>query len=150
MALHPDRTRPSAAILGAHIALAAAIDAEAVAAIDHDATMADLLVRLHLADDHRLRAVDLCHQLMKSPSHISRRLDRAEAAGLVRREPDPDDRRAHQVVLLPAGADVVEQFSAPFEAVLERAIFATLSAEEIETLIELLERVEHGARAVPS
>jgi DNA-binding MarR family transcriptional regulator len=147
MALHPDRLRATAAILAANIAIGAAIDHEAVNPSGHDATTADLLLRLHLADNNRLRAVDLCHQLMKSPSHISRILDRAEKSGFVRREADPDDRRAHQVVLLAAGSLVVERFSPAFDAVIERAIFSSLSTDEIESLIEMLERVEAAARA---
>jgi DNA-binding MarR family transcriptional regulator len=150
MALDPSRFRATAAILGAHIAIGGAIDAEAVGPAGHDATTADLLLRLHLADDNRLRAVDLCHQLMKSPSHISRILDRAENSGFVRREADPDDRRAHQVVLLSAGSDVVQRFSPGLDAVIERAVFSTLSDVEIDTLVELLGRVEAGARATPS
>jgi len=146
MPLEPVRMRATAAILGAHIAIGAALDSEAIDPSGLDPTTADLLLRLHLAEGNKLRAVDLCHQLMKSPSHISRLLDRAEADGLVRREPDPDDRRAHRVVLLGPGAAAVESFSPAFDAVIDRAIFDSLSSKEIDTLVALLGRVEAGAR----
>ncbi|MEL7210142.1 MAG: hypothetical protein AAGK32_18255, partial [Actinomycetota bacterium] len=75
--------RPSGALLATQIALSEAIRAGAVEGTGHDATTLDLLVRLDLAPDQRLRAVDLCRQLRLSPSHISRMLDRAEDAELV-------------------------------------------------------------------
>ena len=40
---------------------------------------------------------------MLSPTAMSRFVDRAVAAGVVAREPDPDDRRAQQVVLTGEG-----------------------------------------------
>jgi DNA-binding MarR family transcriptional regulator len=141
-----DTLRPSGALLAAHIAVGAAIDRE-VASLDHGPTTLDLLTRLELAPDRRLRAVDLCRQLLKSPSHISRMLDRAESSGLVLREPDPDDRRAHQVVLTPAGRAVVEEFTPRLEAAIDRVFTETLSPTEVDQLVDLLERVEAAARA---
>ena len=40
---------------------------------------------------------------------MSRFVDRVVAAGCVRREPDPDDRRAQQVVLTEAGLDLLRR-----------------------------------------
>ena len=102
---------PSGALLAAQIALGAAIDRCAVSAMGHDATSIDLLVRLTLAPDPRLRAVELSEQMALSPSHISRMLDRSERAGLVQREPDPSDRRASQVTMTDAGQDVAARFA---------------------------------------
>jgi DNA-binding MarR family transcriptional regulator len=144
--LDPEILRPSGALLAAQIALGGAIDDGVVEASGTDATTADLLVRLHLAPDNSLRAVELCRQLMMSPSHISRRIDRAEAEGLVRREPDPDDRRARLVVLTDAGRDVVSRLAPLLTHVLRHSIFDTLDADEIDTLVELLGRIEAGAR----
>lgn len=144
--LDPDLLRPSGALLAAQIALSTAIEDHAVAPIGHDPTTADLLVRLHLAPANSLRAVELCAQLLMSPSHISRRIDRAQEAGLVRREPDPDDRRARLVVLTDAGREVVARLAPLLTEVLERAMFRTLDEGEIETLIEFLERIETAAR----
>lgn len=143
--LDPEMLRPSGALLAAQIALSTAIE-DGVVAAGTDPTTADLLVRLSLAPDDSLRAVELCRQLLKSPSHISRRIDRAEEAGLVRRDPDPDDRRARLVVLTDAGRDVVARLAPPLALVLRHAIFDRLDADEIETLVSLLERVEAGAR----
>ena len=138
--------RPSGAILAAHVALCAAIDREAVTGTGLDPTTLDLLVRLGLAPDRRLRAVDLCCQLQLSPSHISRMLDRAETAGLVIREPDPDDRRAKSAVITEEGHAVVTYFAPRLHDVLNRAVHNVLEPDEIEALVGYLERIAAAAK----
>lgn len=137
--------RPSGAILAANIAIGAVLDADAVADAGHDPTILDLLVRIDLAPGQALRAVELCRQLRLSPSHISRSIDKAAASGLVERRPDPADRRAKVVSLLPVGREVVAGFAPKLEAVLRDVIFETLSSGEVDTLVELLGRVEAAA-----
>ena len=51
----------------------------------------------------RLRVNELAREVVLSPTAMSRFVDRAVAAGVVAREPDPDDRRAQQVVLTGEG-----------------------------------------------
>lgn len=144
-ALAATTLRCSGALLSAQTALARLIENEAVAPIGQDPTIVDLLVRLDQAPNHRLRAIELSRQLLLSPSHISRTLDRAEAAELVKRGPDPDDRRASQVTLTAAGYKVVERFAPRFEAIIDRVIAKTLSDSEADTLVELLGRIEAAA-----
>ena len=108
--------------------------------------MVDLLVRLDLAPKRQLRAVDICQQLMLSPSHISRVIDKAEAAELVQRGPDPSDRRASLITLSTEGKKIVADFAPRLHAVLDMTIFDVLSAAEINTLIGLLERIETASR----
>jgi len=121
--------------------LATAIDQGAVSQSLHDATTLDLLIRIQLSDDGLVRAVDLCDQLQKSPSHVSRVIDGAEAEGLVRRTPDPRDRRAHLVVLTEDGSAVVQEFVPHLVDVLQQTVFSALTDSEIETLVDLLDRV---------
>ena len=137
--------RPSGALLAAQIALGGAIEREAVAGGPHDSTTLDLLIRLSLAPGHRLRAVELCGRLQLSPSHVSRMLDRAEASGLVAREPDVDDRRAKSVRITAAGLAAVSDFAPRLHAVLTDVIHDTLVPAEIETLIASLERIAAAA-----
>ena len=138
--------RPSGTLLAAQIALSAAIDRCAVERIGQDPTVVDLLVRLDLAPKRQLRAVDICRQLMLSPSHISRVIDKAEAAGLVQRGPDPSDRRASLITLSTEGKKIVADFAPRLHAVLDMTIFDVLSATEISTLTDLLERIETASR----
>ena len=144
--LSPDTLEPSGALLSAHIALSRLIDREAVAPTGHDPTTIDLLTRLDQAPGNRLRAVELSRQLMMSPSHISRMIDRVEAAGLVARSADPEDRRATQVNLTKQGRQVVREFAPHLEAVIEQVIAQNLSSAESQTMVRLLERIERAAR----
>ena len=89
--LNPERVAPSAAIIGAFIALDAALANHDNPEIEHDRQTIDLLFRLELSPQHACRAVDLAEQLMISTSHMSRVIDKVEALGLVARTPDPND-----------------------------------------------------------
>lgn len=146
--LTPERLAPTAALLGAHIAVSAVLDAS-VAGTGHDQRTLDLLVRLALGPEEGERAVNISEQLMVSPSHLSRVIDRVEAAGLITRTPDPSDRRANLLVLTPAGIDVLDQIAPRLAATLDRVVHDTLTASEIETLVDLLGKLETAARATP-
>lgn len=54
-------------------------------------------------------AADLAQVAGVDRSGVTRRASRLEAAGLVRREPDPADRRAHLLVLTEEGRLVVAE-----------------------------------------
>jgi DNA-binding MarR family transcriptional regulator len=140
--------RPSAALLSAHIAVSTAIERRAVAATSHDSTTIDLLLRIALSPDQQLRGADLCQQLRLNAGYISRRLDRAEAAGLLTRRPATTDRRAQTVALTADGQRVVDDFVPRLNAVIKAVIYETLDTDETETLIDLLTRVEHAAVAL--
>lgn len=141
----PETLRESGALLATQTALGRLIDVEAVDPTGHDATILDLMVRLDQASGSRLRAVELSRQLHMSPSHISRTIDRAESAGLVRRERDPDDRRASLVVLTADGREALGEFAPRLQSIIDRVIGDTLTEREADTLVELLERIERAA-----
>ncbi|MGI9615965.1 MAG: MarR family winged helix-turn-helix transcriptional regulator [Acidimicrobiales bacterium] len=143
--LPAEMLRTSGALLSAQTALARLIETDAVEPTDHDAVTLDLLVRLDQAPDNRLRAIELSRQLLMSPSHISRTLDKAEASGLVERRPDPDDRRASQVALTKHGRDLLETFAPRLLTVLDRVIGQTLSDAEADTLVALLGRIQQAS-----
>src|SRR3954464_4875117 len=67
----------------------------------------DLLWTLYRAPGRRLRVNELAREVVLSPTAMSRFVDRAEQAGVVRREPDPEDRRALQVALTDAGVELL-------------------------------------------
>jgi DNA-binding MarR family transcriptional regulator len=138
--------RPSGWLLRASSDVGHALNIGAVADAPVDPTTLDLLVRLRLSKNGALRGVDLCNELHKSPSHLSRLIDRAEAAGLVIRTPDPNDRRAQMIAATPAGEATIDQYLPKIEAVLERVIFDSLSGDEIDLLSSLLSKVSNAAR----
>jgi DNA-binding MarR family transcriptional regulator len=71
---------------------------------------------------------------------MTSRIDRLEARGLVRRTPDPRDRRATVVRLTPEGSDLVWRALDAIEEA-QRPLLAELSTAELETLVELLKRL---------
>jgi DNA-binding MarR family transcriptional regulator len=74
---------------------------------------------------------------------MTNRLDRLEAADLVRRLPDPSDRRAIQVELTDKGARVWEE-AVGAQAAKEGLIASALGLEEKEQLNALLRRLMLG------
>jgi len=52
---------------------------------------------------------DLQHSLMLSSGGMTKRLDRLEAAGLLERDRDPDDRRGVLIVFTDAGRELIDQ-----------------------------------------
>lgn len=73
-------------------------------------------------------------------------LDRLEAAGLVRRQPNPRDRRSVILVSTPAGADVVAEVTIQYT----RAFDAAVRPEHAEIVLATFERLanELGAMQV--
>ncbi len=70
----------------------------------------DVLATLRRAGaPHRLSAGTLARGLVMSTGGMTKRLDKLEAAGLVARSPDPDDRRGVLVSLTEHGLAVVDR-----------------------------------------
>ena len=145
--LFPDeRLATTEALLDANTLVGAAIDQLAVVPAGLDPSTADLLVRLSQSHQCGIRGVDIGEQCQMTATRVSRLLDRAEADGLVKRLPDPSDRRAQQVVLTDHGSEAAATFAPLLDDVLERLVFETLTTDERDTLIELLGKLNARAR----
>jgi DNA-binding MarR family transcriptional regulator len=100
-----------------------------------------LLLRLSTrAADHRMSAGDLSKMLALSSGAMTNRLDRLERAGLVRRVPDPRDRRGVLVELTEAGKERIDA-AVIDQAAKEIDSLRALSAKELTTLNHLLRKV---------
>lgn len=146
--LDPTVLRASGTILSTQLRLAVEIDTRVVDAVGHPATVLDLLVRLDLAPGRTERASRLCNQLNLSAAHMSRTIDRAESAGLVRRRPDPNDRRAQVITLTPAGDAVLADFAPRLHRLIRTVVHDVLDADEIDSLVDSLERIQHACDAL--
>src|SRR6516165_9163556 len=75
---------------------------------DHGLTMAryDVLANLNNAGG-RLGLSELASRILLSPSGLSKLLDRMDASGLIRRDPDPGDARATFATITPIGRALV-------------------------------------------
>lgn len=143
-----DRLATTGALLEAQMAVAAAIDRLAVLPAGLDPATADLLVRLSKSADCGIRGVEIGEQCLMTATRVSRLVDRAEAAGLVERMPDPEDRRAQHVVLTTKGREAAQTFAPLMTDVLDDLVVDTLTAAERATLIELLDRLRDRAQSL--
>src|SRR3954451_7747220 len=87
--LEPEQLDVWRAFLNAHAHVTRAIGRDLAAAGLPDLGWDDLLWTLYRAPDRRLRGHALARELVLSPTAMSRFAARAEAAGVVRRDPDP-------------------------------------------------------------
>ncbi len=91
------------AFLRVHSRITAVLERELEAAEGLSMSWFDVLEQLRDAPDGQLRMQELGERLAMSASGLSRRVSRMEDAGLVERQPCPDDRRGVLVVLTNAG-----------------------------------------------
>lgn len=109
-----------------------------------------LLLRLATrAEDNRMSAGDLSRALLLSSGAVTNRLDRLEAAGMVRRIPDPRDRRGVLVELTADGAQVIDE-AVTEQAAKEIDVLSALSARELTSLNTLLRKVLGSLESQPA
>jgi DNA-binding MarR family transcriptional regulator len=94
------------AFLNAHARVTRAISRDLAAAGLPDLSWYDVLWALYRRP---LRVKERAEAVVVSPTAMSRFVDRVEKAGYVRREPDPDDRRALQITITDAGRDLLRR-----------------------------------------
>ena len=92
---------------------------------------------------HRLSPTNLGRGLMLSSAGVTSRIDRLERRGLVRRLPDPDDRRGIIVELTDEGIAVVDQAVAAV-AESDRQLLGRLDDRELKELETLLRKLLAG------
>jgi DNA-binding MarR family transcriptional regulator len=97
------------AFLNAHARVTREIGRELAAEGLPDLTWYDLLWTLYRQPGRSLRVNELARAVVLHPTAMSRFVDRVETAGYVRREPDPDDRRALQIVLTDEGVELLRR-----------------------------------------
>jgi DNA-binding MarR family transcriptional regulator len=101
----------------------------------------DVLAALRRSGDpYALSPGQLAVVTLVTSGTITNRVDRLETRGLVRREPDPTDRRGVRVLLTPEGqARVDGAIKDLLES--EREILSGISEAECETLAQLLRQL---------
>ena len=90
-----------------------------------------------------LRPSNLGNHLCVSRPNVTKLLSRLKARGLAEERPDPIDGRAVLAYITPAGEQLCEQAFAALSKDLNTAV-ATISAEDSETLRDLLGRFRDG------
>lgn len=138
------------AFLTSHRAVVDRIERDLAAAGDLlPLTWYDVLLELNAAPERRLRQRDLARAVVLTRSGISRLIDRLEAAGLVRTEPNPNDRRGGLVALTAAGREALRRTWPAYARAIQQHFARHLTAEEARTLAGALERVRAAAGRSP-
>jgi MarR family transcriptional regulator, transcriptional regulator for hemolysin len=95
-----------------------------------------------------LNQTALADLLDMEPISLSRHIDRAEAASLIERRPDPTDRRAHRLFLTDSARPLVASFRVTAGEVLNEAL-SGISEKEVAALIDVLDRIRVNVSAKP-
>ena len=143
--LEPDQLDAWRAFLNAYAHVTRAIGRDLAAAGLPDLGWYDLLWTLYRAPERRLRVNELAREVVLNPTAMSRFVDRAETAGVVRREPDPADRRALRVALTDEGVALLRRMWPVYEQGIERHFAAQLDRSP-QRLRAMLERMAASAR----
>lgn len=133
--------------LRGHAALTRALNQQLVA--EHGLTINDyeVLLRLSAAPDKQMKRVELARSLLLTPSGITRLLDGLQAAGWVEKGSCPSDARVTYAVLTDAGAAKLREAAATHLADVDRLFSRRFDDEELETLAELLGRLDSSGRS---
>ncbi|MGA8203779.1 MAG: MarR family transcriptional regulator [Woeseiaceae bacterium] len=100
----------------------------------------------HLAREEGIKQTVLADRLDVKPITLGRLVDRMEAAGWVRRRPDPCDRRAALLYLTPKVQPILEELRAR-AAEAREDLLAGVPAADRQTLARTLERMKHNLLA---
>ena len=129
------------AFLNAHARVTRAIGRDLATAGLPDLSWYDLLWALYRGP---LRVKELADAVVLSPTAMSRFVDRVEAAGYVRREPDPDDRRALRVTITDEGRALLKRMWPIYSRGIDEYFGAHLGRSE-NTVRAALERISAAA-----
>ncbi|MFD9793155.1 MarR family winged helix-turn-helix transcriptional regulator [Streptomyces sp. NPDC059070] len=113
-------------------------------------TWFEVLLRLGRTPGHALRMSDLAAAVSFSSGGFTRLADRIEEAGLIRREPDPDDRRAAFAVLTEDGEKALDRALSSHVAGLRTYFTGRLSPDDRHTLERVLRTLRDTDAAGPA
>jgi DNA-binding MarR family transcriptional regulator len=133
-----------ARLLRAHAALTRELNAGLLT--DHGLSITDYqcLLTLAHAENGEMRRVDLAEQLQLTPSGVTRLLDGLERDGWVTKGNCSSDARVTYAVLTEEGRERLESAGRSHVAQVRELIEGQFSADELETLVELLGRLPGG------
>jgi DNA-binding MarR family transcriptional regulator len=97
-------------------------------------------VPLSLWEQDGLKANELGKKAGLEPSTMTGLLDRMERDGLLKREPDPNDRRANKIVLTKKGVNAKKPATKIVSTTLGKA-FNTIPEKDIETVKNVLRKI---------
>jgi DNA-binding MarR family transcriptional regulator len=118
----------------------AMIEAETPVLRAHDVEMWDYAVLAALEDGPAPTQAELATGVGRDKTRLIPILDRLEARGLLRRTPDPADRRNRVIALTPAGRELLAACRAGIREV-EAELLAGLDPAERDVFVAVLDRL---------
>lgn len=115
---------------------------------EHGASFARTKLLLLLERDGPRRSIDIAEIFGQSPRTVTEAIDALEKEGLVRRDPDPNDRRAKLVSVTSAGKAASAK-TEPLRQELINQVFGCLSAQEREAMQSMLDRLSAALETQP-
>lgn len=137
------------AFVFAHAAAVGRIERDLAAEGHISLTWYDVLAALSQVPDRRLRLHELAQEVVLSRSGLTRLLDRMETAGLIRREPDPADRRGAFAVMTPMGEAALLKTWPSYARGIARYFSSHLTDDEKRVIADALRQVRSRALALP-
>ena len=129
------------ALLKVHAALVPRLDRELQEAHGLPLTWYDVLLELSTAPERRLTMGQLGSVAAVSRTRVSRVVDELVRAGMVAREPNPDDGRSAFATLTPSGRAALRKAAPTYVAAVHREFADHLTARESEVLAVALRKV---------
>ncbi|HET8664938.1 MAG TPA: MarR family transcriptional regulator [Nocardioides sp.] len=129
------------ALLKVHATLVPRLDRELQDAHGLPMTWYDVLLELNSAPERRLTMGQLGAVASVSRTRVSRVVDEMTRAGLVSREPNPDDGRSAYAALTPAGRTALRKAAPTYLAAVRREFADRLTQHEAEVLAKALRKV---------
>lgn len=143
----PERLAAYRTFITAHAEVITRLEQNMAAAGVIPLTWYDILIELYEAPQRRLRLHELARAVVLSRSTLTRTVDRLETAGLLRREPDPTDRRGAFAVLTDAGLEAMRAAWPVYAQGIVDYFACHLSDGEARLLTAVFERIRDAARA---
>jgi DNA-binding MarR family transcriptional regulator len=140
-----DADRAWEALLRIHALLVPMLDAQMQAAASLQLTWYDVLLELHTGGG-RLTMTELADRVVLSRTRVSRLVTDLERAGLVAREVNPDDGRSSFATITDEGRARLRSAAPTYVEGLRREISGPLSAAELRSLADSLEKVLSASR----
>jgi DNA-binding MarR family transcriptional regulator len=136
-----DITDTWGALLKVHAALVPRLDRELQETHGLPLTWYDVLLELSVAPERRLTMGQLGSVAAVSRTRVSRVVDELVRAGLVAREPNPDDGRSAFAALTTAGRAALRKAAPTYVAAVRREFADHLTLREAEVLTGALRKV---------
>ena len=107
-----------------------------------------VLRRLSLAAEGRLRMVDISDGLCVSKSGVTQLVDRLEEAGMVERQSQRSDRRLTYAKITARGSEALQRSTPEVERAVQEHLARHLTEDEMRCLHRALMKVQEGNRSL--